>query len=33
MLERHLAGEQDYGLPLFLAVSVMTFLDRRAQAS
>jgi asparagine synthase (glutamine-hydrolysing) len=29
MLDEHLAGSQDHGLPLFLLVSVLTFLERR----
>ena len=29
MLDQHLAGKQDHGLPLFLLVSVLTFLEGR----
>jgi asparagine synthase (glutamine-hydrolysing) len=29
MLDEHLAGKQDHGLPLFLLVSVLTFLEGR----
>ena len=29
MLDEHLAGKQDHGLPLFLLVSVLTFLETR----
>jgi asparagine synthase (glutamine-hydrolysing) len=29
MLDRHLRGEQDFGLPLFNVLSVMIYLDRR----
>ena len=27
MLDQHLAGKQDHGLPLFLLVSILTFLE------
>ena len=32
MLDEHLAGKQDFGLPLFNLISVMLFLDRAAAA-
>ena len=32
MLDAHLAGRRDFGLPLFLVVSVLLFLEGRARA-
>jgi hypothetical protein len=33
MLERHLSGADDFGLPLFNLVSVMLFLERHDGAT
>jgi len=32
MLDLHLRGKREFGLPLFLLMSILLFLDRRGRA-